>query len=112
MFNMASMMGKMQEMQARMKDAQASLATLTATGESGAGLVRATVNGQKHLLSIEIDPTLFSSPDDRTMVQDLTVAAVNKAMDNLEPLIKAHLAKATEGLLPNIPGMDLGSMLS
>ncbi len=111
MFNMASMMGKMQEMQTRMKEAQASLGTLTATGEAGAGLVRATVNGQKHVISVEIDPTLFTA-DDRTMAQDLTVAAVNKAMDNLDPLIKAHLAKATEGLLPNMPGMDFGSLLS
>ncbi len=110
MFNMAAMMGKMQEMQARMKDAQASLGTITATGESGAGLVRATVNGHKHVISIDIDPTLFTT-DDRTMTQDLTVAAVNKAMNNLEPLIKAHLAKATEGLLPNIPGMDLSSLM-
>jgi nucleoid-associated protein EbfC len=110
MFNMAAMMGKMQEMQARMKDAQASLGTLTATGESGAGLVRATVDGQKHLIKLEIDPTLFAD-DDRTMTQDLIVAAVNKAMDNMEPLIKAHLAKATEGLLPNVPGMDFGAMM-
>lgn len=105
------MMGKMKEIQSRMKDAQESLNTLSATGESGAGLVRATVNGQKMLTSLLIDPDLFKSEEDREMLQDLVVAATNKAMENIEPIIKAHLQQATEGLLPNIPGLDLGSMM-
>ncbi len=74
-------------------------------------MVRATVNGQKQLTSLLIDPDLFKSEEDREMLQDLVVAATNKAMENVEPIIKAHLQQATEGLLPNIPGMDLGSML-
>lgn len=109
--DMMGMMGKMKEIQSRMKDAQESLSTLSADGESGAGLVRATVNGQKQLTRLVIDPDLFKSPDDREMLQDLVVAATNKAMENIEPIIKAHLQQATEGLLPNIPGLDLGSMM-
>jgi nucleoid-associated protein EbfC len=114
MFNMANMFGKMQEVQARMKEAQAELPTLTATGESGAGMVRATVNGLKHVVRLDIDPDLFkptdAPADDRAMLQDLIVAAVNKAMDNVDPIIRQHLQKATEGLLPNIPGLDLGGL--
>ena len=109
--DMMGMMGKMKEIQARMKSAQESLSTLSATGESGAGMVRATVNGQKQLTSLVIDPDLMKSADDREMLQDLVVAATNKAMENIEPIIKAHLQQATEGLLPNIPGLDLGSMM-
>jgi nucleoid-associated protein EbfC len=109
--DMMGMMGKMKEIQARMKAAQESLGTLSATGESGAGLVRATVNGLKQLTRLEIDPDLVGRPDDREMLQDLVVAATNKAMDAVEPKIKDHLRQATEGLLPNIPGMDLGSMM-
>lgn len=109
--DMMGMMGKMKEIQARMKSAQENLSTLSATGESGAGMVRATVNGQKQLTSLVIDPDLMKSADDREMLQDLVVAATNKAMDNIEPIIKAHLQQATEGLLPNIPGLDLGSMM-
>ena len=109
--DMMGMMGKMKEIQSRMKTAQEQLGTLSATGESGAGLVRATVNGQKLLTSLTIDPDLFKSADDREMLQDLVVAATNKAMENIEPIIKAHLQQATEGLLPNIPGLDLGSMM-
>jgi nucleoid-associated protein EbfC len=108
--DMMGMMGKMKEIQARMKTAQDSLGTLSATGESGAGLVRVTVNGLKQLTRLEIDPSLLV-PDDREMLQDLVVAATNKAQEAIDPKIKDHLRQATEGLLPNIPGMDLGSMM-
>jgi nucleoid-associated protein EbfC len=41
----------------------------------------------------------------------LVVAAINKAMETMEPRIREHLKKSTEGLLPNIPGLDLGNMM-
>ena len=110
MFDMMGMMGKMKEVQTRMKEAQDSLATIYETGESGAGMVKATVNGQKKLIKIEIDPDIIKA-DDRELMQDLVVAATNKAIDNIEEKIKAHLQKATEGLLPNIPGFDLNSLM-
>lgn len=108
--NMMDMVGKMKEVQSRMKEAQQSLAGLTDVGEAGAGMVRVTVNGLKQVLKVEIDPDMVRA-EDREMMQDLIVAAINKAMDNIEPQIREHLRKSTEGLLPNIPGMDLGSMM-
>ena len=108
--NMMDMFGKMKEVQARMKEAQQSLAGLTDVGEAGAGMVRVTVNGLKQVLKVEIDPDMVRV-EDREMMQDLIVAAINKAMDTIEPQIREHLRKSTEGLLPNIPGMDLGSMM-
>lgn len=104
------MMGKMKDLQARMKEAQEQLAGLTESAESGAGLVRVTVNGQKKVVGLEIDNDLIK-PEDKEMLQDLLVAAINKAMDTIEPKIKEHLQKSTEGLLPNIPGMDLGNLM-
>ena len=104
------MFGKMKEIQSRMKDAQQQLATITETGEAGAGMVRATVNGLKQVIRIEIDPDLIW-PDDREMMQDLVVAAVNKAMQNVEGKAREQLQKSTEGLLPNIPGLDLNGMM-
>jgi hypothetical protein len=110
MGDMMGMMGKMKDLQARMKEAQESLGTLTESAESGAGLVRVTINGQKKIIDLQIDADLIK-PDDKEMLQDLIVAAVNKALESIEPKIKEHLQKATEGLLPNIPGMDLGSLM-
>jgi hypothetical protein len=110
MFDMMKMMGKMKEVQARIKEAQDNLVNIKATGESGGGMVKATVNGKRQVVGLEIDPTLLK-PEDITVVQDLVIAAVNKATEEAELLAKEELRRKTEGLLPNIPGMDLGGMM-
>lgn len=109
MFDMMKMMGKVKEAQEKMREAQESLVTITAEGESGAGLVKATVNGKKEVVSLTIDPSLLSK-EDREMVQDLSVAAINIAISNVDAKAKEHLKSATEGILPNVPGMDLGNL--
>jgi nucleoid-associated protein EbfC len=110
MFDMMKMMGKMKEVQARMKESQEKLGTLYATGESGAGLVKAKVNGKKQLITLDVDSSLMKA-EDKTILQDLIVAAVNKASEEAEVLAKEEMRKSTEGLLPNIPGLDLSSLM-
>ena len=110
MFDMMKMMGKIKEAQGKIKEAQESLDSITANGESGAGLVTAKVNGKKEVISINVDSSLLNA-DDREMMQDLIVAAVNKAIENVEPKTREHLKNATDGLLPNIPGMDLSNLM-
>jgi DNA-binding YbaB/EbfC family protein len=110
MFDMMKMMGKMEEVQARMKESQEKLGSLYAYGESGAGLVKAKVNGKKQLISLDIDTSLLKA-EDKTILQDLIVAAVNKASDEAEVLAREEMRKSTEGLLPNIPGMDLSGLM-
>jgi nucleoid-associated protein EbfC len=110
MFDMMKMMGKMKEVQARMKEAQEKLGSITVQGESGAGLVKATTNGKKQLIALEIDPSLLKT-DDRIILQDLIVAAVNKANEEAEVAAKEEMRKSTEGLIPNIPGLDLSGLM-
>ena len=110
MFDMMKMMGKMKEVQTKIKESQEKLGALYANGESGGGLIKATVNGKKQLVSIDIDPSLLKA-EDRTILQDLIVAAVNKASDEAEVLAKEEMRKSTEGLIPNIPGLDLSSLM-
>jgi nucleoid-associated protein EbfC len=110
MFDMMKMMGKMKEVQTRLKEAQDNLVKLRANGEAGAGMVKATVNGKKQLVSIDIDPSLIKS-DDQVILQDLIVAAVNKAQDEADSLAKEEMRKSTEGLIPNIPGFDISGMM-
>ncbi|MBY0434360.1 MAG: YbaB/EbfC family nucleoid-associated protein [Cyclobacteriaceae bacterium] len=110
MLDMMKMMGKVKEMQARMKEAQDNLEKITASGEAGAGMVKATVNGKKKIMAVEIDPAILNQ-NDKVLVQDLVVAAINKAMEEAEVKAKEELKKSTEGLLPNIPGLDLSSMM-
>lgn len=107
---MMKMMGKMKEVQSRLKEAQDNLVHVRATGESGGGMVKATVNGKRQLVSLEIDPTLLK-PEDSGVVQDLVIAAVNKATEEADIKAKEELRKSTEGLIPNIPGLDLTGMM-
>ncbi len=110
MLDMMKMMGKVKEMQARLKEAQDNLEKIIATGETGAGMVKATVNGKKKLLALEIDPTILSA-NDKILVQDLVVAAVNRALEEADIKAKEELKKSTDGILPNIPGMDFSGMM-
>lgn len=110
MFDMMKMMGKMKEVQVQLKKAQDNLVTIKAEGESGGGMVKTVVNGKRQLISIEIDPLLLK-PEDKIMLQDLIVAAVNKASEDADALAKEELKKSTEGLIPNIPGMDLSGLM-
>ena len=109
MFDMMKMMGKVKEMQAKMKEAQDRLEFIKETGEAGAGMVKATVNGKKQVISIDIDESLMTK-EDKEMVQDLTVAAINNALEKAEIRAKEEIKNSTEGIMPNIPGMDLGNM--
>lgn len=110
MLDMMKMMGKMKEVQARMKEAQDNLVHIKASAESGGGMVKATVNGKKQVIALDIDPTILKA-DDKVLIEDLSIAAINKAMEEVEVLAKEALRKSTEGLIPNIPGMDLSSLM-
>lgn len=110
MMDMMKMMGKMKEVQARLKEAQDNLVHIKARGESGGGMVKATVNGRKQLVALDVDPSLLKA-DDKIILQDLVIAAVNKAAEEADELAKESLRKSTEGLLPNIPGLDFGGMM-
>jgi DNA-binding protein YbaB len=72
-------------------------------------LVKAVVNGKKQLISLDIDSSLFKESD-KMIAQDLIVAAINKANEEVDVLAKEAMRKSTEGLLPNIPGMDLSNL--
>lgn len=109
MLDMAKMMGKLREMQEAMKTAQSNLENIHATGESGGGMVTATANGKKKLLKLQIEPGLVNA-DDREMMQDLIVAAINAALENAESKAAEELRKSTDGLMPNIPGLDLSKL--
>lgn len=110
MIDMMKMMGKMKEVQAKMKEAQDKLVDLQVSAESGAGLVKATVNGKKQLVHLDIDNDLLK-PEDVDMLKDLIIAAVNKAIEEVDVKAKEELKKSTEGILPNIPGLDLGNLV-
>ncbi len=93
-----------QKMQEDMKLAQERLAQEEVVGESGAGLVKVTMNGRYQVSRVEIDPTLMN--DDKEMLEDLITAAVNGASQRIAEKAKENMAELTAGL-PLPPGMKL-----
>jgi len=102
--NLGDLMKQAQQMQQRLKDMQDELAQLEVTGESGAGLVKVTLNGRHEARSVHIDPSLLG--DDKDMLEDLVAAAINDAVRRLERAQQEKMAGLAGGLgLP--PGFRL-----
>ncbi len=98
------LMKQAQQMQADLQKAQEEMASLTVTGESGAGMVRITMTCKHELKSLEIDDALIS--DEKEMLEDLIVAAFNDAVRKVEKTTQEKFSGMTAGLgLP--PGMKL-----
>jgi DNA-binding YbaB/EbfC family protein len=105
MKNLGKLMKQAQEMQGRMAEMQEALSRLEVSGESGGGMVQATVNGKGEALRMTIDPSLLT-PDEQGMVEDLVVAAFNDARRKAEAVAAEEMSKLTGGLeLP--PGVKL-----
>ncbi len=100
--DLSQMMKQAQSMQSRMATIQAELRERIIDASAGEGMVTAYVNGDKELVKIEIDPKVID-PDDPEMLEDLVLAAVNKAVSEMDKLVQAEMAKVTGGL--KIPGM-------
>ena len=99
---LGNLMKQAQQMQERMQKMQEEIAQLEVIGESGAGLVKVTINGAHNCRRIEIDPSLRE--DDKEMVEDLVAAAFNDAVRRAEELHKEKMASVTAGM-PLPPGM-------
>ena len=95
--DMAKIMKQAQEMQARMSDVQDRLDAVEVVGEAGAGLVKVTATAKGAVKRLAIDPSLFV-PEDREMVEDLIVAAVQDAQARAMVAAQAEMAKVTDGL--------------
>ena len=105
MKNLGGLMKQAAQMQSKMQEMQAKLETLQVTGESGAGLVRVTLNGKGELKAVKVDPKL-ADPSDMEMLEDLIVAAHRDAKEKIEAQMAGEMQKITGGLqLP--PGMKL-----
>jgi DNA-binding YbaB/EbfC family protein len=103
--DMAKMMKQAQEMQGKVAQMQDDLENVMVTGESGAGLVKATATAKGELKGLDIDPSIFNG-DDKEVVEDLILAAVKDAQQKAAAKSQEEMAKMAEGLgLP--PGMNL-----
>jgi DNA-binding YbaB/EbfC family protein len=102
--DLGNLMRQAQQMQETMRKAQAELAELEVTGESGAGMVRVTLNGHHEAKKVTIAPKLLG--EDKDMLEDLLVAALNDAVRKIAARSQEKYSGVMSGLnLP--PGMKL-----
>jgi DNA-binding YbaB/EbfC family protein len=95
--DMAKMMKSAQELQSKMTQMQDDLHTVMVTGESGAGLVKATASAKGELKALDIDPSIFNS-DDKEVVEDLILAAVKDAQAKAAEKAQEEMARLTESM--------------
>ena len=101
---LGALMKQAQQMQENMKKAQDELAAIEVEGQSGAGLVKVVMTCKFAMKRVSIDPSLLA--EDKEMLEDLVMAAVNDAVAKAEATTQAKMAGFAAGLnLP--PGMGL-----
>lgn len=96
----------MQKLQEDMQRVQEELGNKTISQEAGGGMIKATANGNKQIVSVEIDPSVINA-EEKEILEDLVVAAVNKALEAAGKMAEEEMAKLTKGMIPpglNIPG--------
>jgi DNA-binding YbaB/EbfC family protein len=101
---LAGLMKQAQQMQDNMKKMQEQLALVEVEGQSGAGLVKVVVTCRNDVKRISIDPSLLA--DDKDMLEDLVVAALNDALRRAEQTAAEKMGSVTSGL-PLPPGFKL-----
>ena len=101
---LGGLMKQAQQMQANMKKAQAELATVEVEGQSGSGMVKVTMTCAHEVRRISLDDSLLS--DDKEMLEDLIVAAMNDAVKQAAAVSQQRMSGFSAGMnLP--PGMNL-----
>lgn len=95
--DMGKMMKAAQEMQTKMAALQEDLHSMTVTGESGAGLVKATATAKGELIGLDIDPSIFK-PDEKEVVEDLILAAIKDAQSRASDKAQDEMRKLTESM--------------
>ena len=100
--NMQQMMKQAQKMQLNMARVQEELKTLEMEGSAGGGMVKAVASGEGRILSVTINPDVVD-PEDVDLLQDMILAAVNDALNQITEESARRMDAVTGGM--KIPGM-------
>ena len=101
---MMQAMKALQQMQTKVAEAETKLSALSVSEVSGNNLVRVTANGKGVITSIEIDKEQLQA-ESKEVIEDLLLTTINRVIASAEAMKSREMAAATEGLMPNLPGM-------
>jgi DNA-binding YbaB/EbfC family protein len=90
------LMKQARAMQERIQQVQHELGTMEVTGESGAGLVKVSMNGRHEVRRVAIDPSLLA--EEREVLEDLVAAACNDAVRRVAAEQQRKMASMAAGL--------------
>lgn len=96
MKGIGDLMKQAQEMQSKLQNAQAQMASIEVQGESGAGLVKVTMNCRYEVKRVNIDSSLLT--EDKTVLEDLLAAACNDTVRRVEKTQAEKMSELTGGI--------------
>jgi len=89
------------DMQAKLQKLDVELKERVVEAASGGGMVKVKVNGGEEIVDIKIEKDVIN-PDDKGMLEDLVLAAVNEGIKKAKKLREAELAKITGMVMPGL----------
>tara|TARA_B100000214_G_C23722112_1_gene514778 strand:- start:198 stop:515 length:318 start_codon:yes stop_codon:yes gene_type:complete len=100
MTDFSKILDKAKELEAKMKESQENIKKIRAVGTSGSDSVKVTLDGEGEMQKLEISDELLK--EEKSIIEDLIVAAHNNAKSQLKTKTKEEISKATGGF--GIPG--------
>lgn len=102
MLKLDEMLKRAHELQDRIEEAREGMKALRATGESGGGIVKVTLNGACEAISVRMEASALA--EERPVLQDLIAAAINDAVRRVTELQKESMGSVAKqiGLPPGI----------
>jgi hypothetical protein len=67
-------------------------------------MVKVTANGKQQITAISIEAEVVNA-EEKDVLEDLVIAATNQALEKASAMAQEEMKKATNGMVPNIPGM-------
>ena len=100
MTDFKKILDKAKELEEQMKESQEKIKNIKVEGISGANSVKVTLNGDGEMIQIEVSPETMK--EEKSILEDLIIAAHNNAKAQLKSKTTEEISKATGGL--GIPG--------
>ena len=91
---------KAKELEAKMKESQKNIKNIKVEGVSGSNSVRVVLDGDGEMLKIELSNEILK--EEKSIIEDLIVAAHNNAKSQIKTKTSEEISKATGGF--GIPG--------